>query len=219
MAEHVVLESVYLHRIPDSLTAEAGAWTEPVAVAVRGVRRGNVEIGDRVAILGAGPIGQVTLQVARAAGAGEAVVVETSEFRGGVARACGASEVLTPGDVPDLDRRFDVVFDCTGAPAALDTAADLVEHGGRVVVIGTYTDAPTLSTPMIPHFKEATITFSICYQEHDFARALDLLARGFVDVAPLTTRIDPLDVFAAAFSDMGNPEHTLKVLLSPTSAA
>jgi 2-desacetyl-2-hydroxyethyl bacteriochlorophyllide A dehydrogenase len=217
MAEYVAVEVAHLHRLPEAVSPQVGAWTEPLAVAVRGVRRSGLKVGESVAVVGAGPIGQLTLQVARAAGAGEALVVETSNFRRQTALRCGASEAVAPDGVADVDRRYDVVFDCTGAPAAVDTAVELAGHAGRIVVIGTYTGAPTLSEPMVAHMKEVTISFSVCYQDQaEFVAALGLLERGAVDVAPLTTRVAPLEDHAAAFAEMREPDQAIKVLLTPS---
>jgi 2-desacetyl-2-hydroxyethyl bacteriochlorophyllide A dehydrogenase len=220
MAEYVAIEAAHVHRLADSLAPEIGAWTEPLAVAVRGVRRSGLTLGESVVVIGAGPIGQLTLQVARAAGAGEVLVVETSAFRREIARACGATGAIAPADLAAVDRRYDVVFDCSGAAPAFDTALELADHGGRVVVIGTYTDSPRLTSPMAAHAKEVTLTFSICYRDREeFSAAVGLLERGVIDVRPLTTRVSPIEEYAAAFADMRNPDETIKVLLAPSRHA
>jgi 2-desacetyl-2-hydroxyethyl bacteriochlorophyllide A dehydrogenase len=218
MAEYVALDAVYATPLPDGLPAAVGAWTEPLAVAVRGVRRGQVRVGDTVAILGAGPIGQLTLQAARAAGGRSILVVESSSMRRQTALACGASDIAHPDDLDGVDRLYDVVFDCTGAPAAVDAALRLVSYDGRVVVIGTYAGENPLHERMAAHMKEANITFSLCYgPSPEFEAAIDLLARGVVDVAPLTTRVAPIDEHAEAFAEMRNAETSIKVLIAPSA--
>jgi 2-desacetyl-2-hydroxyethyl bacteriochlorophyllide A dehydrogenase len=218
MAEYIAVDSAYIHPIATDLPAEVGAWTEPLAVAVRGVRRAGIQIGERIAVLGAGPIGQLTLQVALAAGASEAAVVESSAYRREIATRCGASLALAPGELADLKAGYDVVFDCTGAAPALDSAISIVAPAGRIVVIGTYAESPTISAPLEAHFKELSITFSVCYLDRgEFEGALDLLERGAVDVRPLTTAIEPIESFAEAMDAMRVPDEAIKILLRPPS--
>ena len=215
MAEYVSLDPAYLRPLPEDLPAAVGAWTEPLAVAVRGVHRGNLRAKDRITILGAGPIGQLTLQTALAYGARNIMVVESSSHRRNIALTCGASGASAPGDVDDVRGEYDVVFDCAGAPTTLDAAIRVVSSHGRVVVIGTNAGHTPLRERMSAHLKEVNITFSICYASVEFDAAIELLRDGRVDVGPLTTRIAAIDDYAAAFAEMRNPEASVKVLVAP----
>ncbi len=138
MAGFAVADQRSLHAVPDGLTVRQAAWTEPLAVAVRAVAHGDVRAAATVAVIGAGAIGQLILQVVLNAGAGETLVVETSRLRREVARACGAGQAIPPGELARVDRLFDVVFDCTGAAGAFAGSLGLVAPGGRVVVLGAY---------------------------------------------------------------------------------
>jgi 2-desacetyl-2-hydroxyethyl bacteriochlorophyllide A dehydrogenase len=220
MAEYVAVEAVHVHPLSDDLTAEVGAWTEPVAVAVRGVEQARLRLGASVAVLGAGPIGQLALQVARAAGAGETLVVESSRFRRDTALACGADVAIGPDQLDQADRLYDVVIDCTGAPPAFDGALELVGHNGRVVVVGSHTGPITMSSPSVAQIKEATIVFSAGYRDRrEFRTAVSLLERGLVNVAALTSGVLPINRHAEAFAALRDPESAIKVLLDPTKAA
>jgi 2-desacetyl-2-hydroxyethyl bacteriochlorophyllide A dehydrogenase len=217
MAPFVAVDAAHLHRIDATLPAEVAAWAEPLAVAVRGVGHARIELADKVAVIGAGPIGQLVLQAAKAAGAGELLAIEGSPYRREVALACGAAETVAPDELSGRDG-YDVVIDCSGAPAALDSAVDLIAPGGRIVVVGTYGSAATLSQPMLAQGKESSIAFSLCYQDRqEFDRALTLLAEGAIDVASLTTRIGALADHGAAFAEMKAARDTVKILLSPTA--
>lgn len=217
MAELVTVDSRAVHLVPEGLSARDAAWTEPLAVAVRAVWHGQVAPGTSVAVLGAGAIGQLVLQVALNAGAGNALVVEPSLFRREVAAACGASEVVEPAGISAVDRLFDVVFDCTGAPAAFSSALDLVGHGGRVVVLGSYT-APISLEPGAMGRREASIVFSSVYRDSkEFSAALQMLARGIIDIGPLTTEVVPISRHGHAFSSLRDPERAVKIFLDPTA--
>ena len=214
MAEFVTADQRSIHPVPDGLTVRQAVWTEPLAVAVRAVAHGGVRPGTTVAVAGAGAIGQLILQLVRGAGAGETLVVETSRLRRDVARACGAAQAIGPGDGPGGDRRYDVVFDCTGAADAFAASLALVVPGGRVVVLGSYPSP--ISLPGIG--REASVVFSSVYRDdREFAAALRLLARGLIDVAPLTTSAMPLTSYGEAFASLRDPERAVKVFLDPAA--
>jgi 2-desacetyl-2-hydroxyethyl bacteriochlorophyllide A dehydrogenase len=218
MAEYAQVPAGIVHRRPAGMSATTAAWTEPLSVAYRGVSRGGVAEGSTVAILGAGPIGQLALQVAKAAGAAELLVIETSQFRREVAVRCGASETISPQELDTADRYYDVVLDCTGAPAAVNTDLELVEYGGQIVIIGTNTSPVTIDQPMLAQLKEADFAFSLCYRdEHEFATSLEMLDRGEIDVEPLTTAVMPLAEHADAFAAQRDPESAIKLVLDPTA--
>jgi threonine dehydrogenase-like Zn-dependent dehydrogenase len=214
MAEFATADQRSVHAVPDGVPVRQAAWTEPLAVAVRAVAHGGVRAGTTVAVAGAGAIGQLILQLVLNAGAGETLVVETSRLRRDVARACGAAQALAPGDVPGAGRLFDVVFDCTGAADAFAASLALVVPGGRVVVLGSY---PTpISLQGIG--REASVVFSSVYRDdREFAGALRLLARGLIDVAPLTTGIMPLTSYREAFASLRDPERAVKLFLDPAA--
>jgi (R,R)-butanediol dehydrogenase/meso-butanediol dehydrogenase/diacetyl reductase len=214
MAEFVTADQRSVHAVPDGLTVGQAAWTEPLALAVRAVAHGGVRPGTTVALTGTGAIGQLILQLVRGAGAGETLVVEPSRLRRDVARACGAAEAIGPGDGPGVDRLYDVVFDCTGAADAFAASLALVVPGGRVVVLGSYPSP--ISLPGIGG--EASVVFSSVYRDdREFAAALRLLARGLIDVVPLTTSVLPLTSYREAFASLRDPERAVKVFLDPAA--
>ncbi len=216
LAEYVVVDRRQAHRVPKTVSVQDAAWTEPLGVAVRAVSLGQLQPGSSVAILGAGPIGQLALQVALAAGAGETLVVESSEYRRNVAQSCGADIVTWPEQVGDVDRLYDAIVDCTGAPAAFTTALSLVGHRGRIVIVGSYS-SPISFEPGAAGGKEPLITFSTVYRnDFEFASALRLLERGVVNVKPLTTGLLPLARFDEAFSSLRSAEGAVKLLLDPS---
>ena len=131
-----------------------------------------------------------------------------------VARACGAAQAIGPGDGPGGDRLYDVVFDCTGAADSFAASLALVVPGGRVVVLGSYPSP--ISLPGIG--REASVVFSSVYRDdREFAAALRLLARGLIDVAPLTTSVMPLTSYGEAFASLRDPERAVKVFLDPAA--
>lgn len=214
MSTDCIVDRRVLHTVPDGLAAEEAAWVEPLATAIRGVRRAGVMVGDAAVVIGAGPIGLLTVQVLRCAGMQHIAVVEPVAFRRDVATRLGADEVAaTPGALLDGLGPPDCVFECSGAPDSLAAAIELVRPAGVVVVVGL---APT--APRVPSFplvgKEVDVRGSIIYAD-EFPMAIELLRRHTVDVGTLTSAILPLERFREAFEALRAPSTTVKVLLQP----
>jgi len=216
MAEYVVVPAAIVHATPAGLAPEVAAWAEPLAVAVSGVGKAAIRAGERVAVLGAGPIGQLALQVAKTFDPAAVTVIEGSPFRREVASRCGADRVAAPGEVDPAQESFEVVLDCTGSPLAFASALDLIGYGGRIVVIGTNKAPMTIPDPSTAQLKEASIRFTLSYRNSvEFPEALQMLGESKVDVGPLTTDIVPLGEHADAFAAMLDPESAIKFLLAP----
>jgi threonine dehydrogenase-like Zn-dependent dehydrogenase len=222
MAEFVALHTSYLHSLPDAVPTRAGAWVEPLAVAVRAVRTAPVRVGDATAVIGAGPIGQLVLQVLRRAGARNLLVIEPFEFRRALALELGAERALSPEEArdalaeDDLDL-FDKVFECSGHSEALELALRLVAPGATIRVIGLSPTPSTFDTALAIT-KEVQLLGGHIYID-EFPMAIELLAAGDIDVDRLTTATMPLEQVADAFAALREPESTMKVLLQTTAAS
>lgn len=215
MAEYVALDPSYLVAVPESLDAVETAWTEPLGVAVRAVRTSPVRLGSRVAVIGAGPIGQLIIQVARLAGAESVTAVEMSAYRRSLALTSGAVAALTPeeaGNLAGSDDPFDVVFECSGAAPALTLAIRLLRAGGAVRMVGMPPgDARFDAVTTI--MNEIDILTGFIYTPDEFRQGLTLLAEHRINTESLTSRVMPLTDIDAAFAALKDPESTMKVLL------
>jgi len=213
-----------LFRVPDGMTDSEAAAVEPLAVAVHAVRASGISLGARVLILGAGPIGLLTLQVARAAGAARIAISEPAEGRRRLAERLGADAVLDPRD-GDLAARVvdafpggpDIVFDCAGVGGTVQQAVDLVRRGGTVLLVGV----PFAPVPVRPAvWVTRAIRFKACfaYRHEEFPIAIDLIAAGKVAIAPLVTRIAPLAEIADCFRALEQPNEHVKIQIDPHAA-
>lgn len=187
------------HRVPDTVTDEQAAIVEPLSVAVHACRRARLGGGERVAVVGAGPIGLLVLQAARALGSRWIAAIEPRGERRALATRLGADAVLDPaaGDpgraLADLTdgERADVVFECVGSAAAVATALKASGKGGRVVLVGLVPEpVPLNALQVLAHEKE--IIGSSAYVD-EFAAAIQMLARRAVRVDPLITGRLPLE--------------------------
>ncbi|MCY0899365.1 MAG: 2,3-butanediol dehydrogenase [Firmicutes bacterium] len=213
LAELVTGPASTFVKIANSVPLDCAALSEPLAVAVRAVRRGEIEPGMSVIITGAGPIGLLALQVARVFGAKVVVVVEPREDRRKLAVELGASAGYPSANGLD---NFDVAIECTGVGAAQNGALAAVRPRGRLVLVGIPT-APSAwnSWEIVNGEKEVIGSLSHLVRE-DFEVAVDLLANNRVNVAPLISRRVPLSEGPEVFRRLAQGEtHWIKILMNP----
>ena len=190
---------------PTAAHLDALLLTEPLAVVVRAVERGAPRRGETAAIVGAGTLGLLALQVLRARGA-RVLVVSRSQRRFALARELGADATHTTADgaLEDAGRGFsgreglDLVVETAGTAEAVAHALELVRPGGRVVLTGL-PHAPTTVSFFSVVRREVTIIGSMIYQD-EFPEALRLVTGGTVRTAPLITHRFPLDRIDEAFT-------------------
>jgi (R,R)-butanediol dehydrogenase/meso-butanediol dehydrogenase/diacetyl reductase len=214
------------HILPPEVDDEQGAQVEPLAVVVHACARARLLGGERVAIVGAGAIGLLLLQVLKARGAGFTFVVEPRAERRRLAQELGADDVIDP-DAVDAARaigdrtggeRVEVAFECVGHEAAFATALRAAGKGGRVVLVGLVPEPVAVNLlGLLAHEKE--IVGSSAYVG-EFPEAIGLLASGRVRVTPLVTARVPL---ARGVSDgiealLRREEGHVKILVTPQAS-
>lgn len=206
LARRVIVPAAGLVLLPDSVDDRIAALTEPLAVGLHAVRRAGVQPGDRLLVLGAGPIGAAVLLAARASGAAEVYVSEPSAGRRELARQLGATEAFDPGAVDVRKEVYlrtgrigpDAVFECTGSPRLLQVAVSAARRGGRVVLVGIGHGVAELEpAQVVPYERE--VLGSLGYR-HDLPRVIGLIGAGLLDPTPLITATVPLEhAVAGAF--------------------
>ena len=220
-ATHIWMKpGVKMIRLPDGLAPEAfiGGGCGLVT-ALHAIDRAEIRLGQSVAVLGAGPVGQSVIALARLSGAGEILAIDRQETRLAYARRMGASRTLPPGSgQPTGIRGVDVAIEASGAPEAVSSALDLVRDGGRVVICGHYTDNGPVE--IHPHFQVNRKHVEIrgvwgCDYSH-FHRAVEIVARhgGTVPWAEMVSRTYPLELAGEALAAVERRE-VLKALIAP----
>src|SRR6476659_138325 len=201
----------------DVASPVVAALVEPVSIAVRAVHRGRVTEGERVVVLGAGPIGQALLLAAQDRGA-SVVVVDLLESRLELARWLGAETLLwTSADevVARLrrERAPEVVIDATGVPAAVRAALELVSSAGRVVQVGMSGDEVTFRLGSFTE-KELDVLGVACCGSNEFGEAVDLVERNADRLAPLVSHeFDLAEARDAVRFAMERPADVMKVVI------
>jgi (R,R)-butanediol dehydrogenase/meso-butanediol dehydrogenase/diacetyl reductase len=192
-APRITVSAGRVMRAHPGLSAQEAAQVEPASVAFHGVRRSSLRPGDLVVVQGAGPIGQLAAQFARAAGAGQTVVVEPDATRRALAMDLGATHVFPPEHaVEQIEEltdgvRADVVLECSGVPALLQTALDLARHGGTVGLLSFLAQPPSLDAARWLA-KQARVVASNAFTRDDVRRSMAMLADGRVRALPLLSR-------------------------------
>jgi len=189
-AKYLTVPSRLAIRVPDSVPLDVAALTEHFTVTYHAVRRSQLQIGESVLVLGAGPVGLAAVQCATTAGAGHVIVSEPSAARREQAMHMGATDVLDPTDdvdIPALVRKLthgigaDVIFDCAGQQAGVDHGFSALRKGGRFVSMSSW-EGPAHIDMNQALLNEHEIIFVFGYDMFaDFPAVLDLMARGVLD--------------------------------------
>jgi L-iditol 2-dehydrogenase len=193
-AEFVVATESMCHAIPDGMSFPEAAALEPFCVGLHAVRRGQPQLGERVAILGAGTIGLMTLLAARAAGPQILIVSEPSPAKREIARACGADLALDPRTadvVAEIQRASegvgaDLVFVAVSVPEALRQGIEACRRVGRLVIVASFFGDTALEARQI-QLRERTVIGTCMYTAEDYRLAIGLWRAGRLDLKPLLT--------------------------------
>jgi Threonine dehydrogenase and related Zn-dependent dehydrogenases len=204
LAEYIAVPAYTLYRLPDEIDFDVGALTEPLAVCVHGLHLANVRAGERVLVMGCGTIGVLSVLAARAMGA-EVTAVYRHDHQGEAALAAGATRIVRDGETAGLERDgIDVVVETVGGQAqTLTQALGIVRPGGRISVLGVFTQPATLNA-LVLVLKEVTIVGGITYchpgLRSDFDVALGILRDNPDRARAIITHRFPLAEAAKAFA-------------------
>jgi (R,R)-butanediol dehydrogenase/meso-butanediol dehydrogenase/diacetyl reductase len=207
-----------LVKLPAQLSLREAALVEPTAVAAHDVRRAGVVAGERVVVVGGGPVGLLIALVAREAG-GNVMVVEPSKFRRGIADDQGLrcvdpqnSDVAAlVGDWTD-GAGASVAFEVSGAAQGVGLAVDVLGVRGRLCMVAIH-PAPREVNLHRFFWRELTMVGARLYRREDFDRAIDLIAAGTIPCAQMISRVVNLDHVPEAFAALGSGDSIMKVLI------
>ena len=203
--------------LPPQLRLDHAALVEPVAVSVHDVRRSGLAPGEKAVVIGGGPIGVLIATTAREFG-GEVVVIELDAGRRQAIADLGF-EVLDPRTVDQVawvtewtgGAGADVVFEVSGAAAAVLGATELARVRGRLVIVAIHPDPRPVNLQRV-FWRELTIIGARVYQRADYETAVELLTRGVIPADLLITRIEPIGRTAAAFEALASGQ-AMKILI------
>lgn len=220
-AEYCVLESDKLHILPEEVSLEEGALVEPAAVAYHGLLESGFQAGQTALVIGAGPIGLLAVANLVAAGATKIFVSDVSDERLAIAKKMGASKVINPmkDDVvlevynETNNDGVDVVFECAGVQAAIDTALTAVKRKGCVLVLSLFMEPVNVSL-LEAVMKEVTIKSTLAYV-NEYPQVLDLIASKRLNVLDVVTNKAKLDnIVEDGFEKLLSDKSEAKILIN-----
>jgi L-idonate 5-dehydrogenase len=206
--------------VPDSLDFAQASMAEPLAVVLHALRRAGSLVGNRVLVVGCGPIGCMLVAAAKRAGAYHLVAVDLAEKALSMATQLGADDAVLAADRSRIDAwslqrgTFDVVFEASGSPAGVDTTLRAAIAGGRVIQVG---NLPAGQSPVAANLvmsKELLYQGSFRFTPDDYAVAVEEIVSGRVDLRPLMTHTFPLAEANHAFEIALDRSQSMKVHLS-----
>ena len=221
-AEYCTVPAKFLYKLPDRVTLEEAAILEPLANAVSAVRNMRIEPGQRVVVMGPGPIGLLVVAVARMYCPSILVLVGTRDERLAVGKKMGATHTINitkTGEIDVLKRKIladkgaDVIIQCTDTQSAIELALDIMGRNCRICLEGGGSPVPIPLSAL--QACSASIIGINGWLTKDFAQALELIAEGRVDVNPIITQRFPLEEWETAFEMITTRKsECLKVLIT-----
>ncbi|SDK22460.1 zinc-dependent alcohol dehydrogenase [Streptomyces indicus] len=213
-ADHLTVPARLLHLLDDGADLRAAALLEPAAVVAAAVRAGRPRAGERIAVVGAGTLGLLCVQLLAASSPAELVVIDPRAERAEQARRFGASAALSANG-PEQGR-FDLVVETAGAPTTAASSCLLARRGGRVVLTGMFAAGATGIDPVHLSVSQLEIRSVFGASSAAWSEAVRAFGLGLLDPAPLITHEFPLERFAEAVALVGGGDpKTGKVLLRP----
>ena len=219
-AEYVRTRAAQCVRLPRSASLADGAIIEPLAVALHGVTLAELKQGDRVLVLGAGPIGLAVAFWARRHGATRVVVQDIVPHQQERALAMGATDFIVDREDPvgaagrALGGKADIVFECVGVPGLIEQAARQVRVKGTVLILGLCT-RPDSFVPFEVLSKELRLQTSAFFKRQEYEAALDALDAGAAQPRLLVTDTVSLEQVPESFEALKHRTHHCKVLIAP----
>ncbi len=237
--EFMRLTEGLLLEVPNGLSTERAALTEPMAVGLHAVQMARLDKDDAPLVIGCGPVGLSVIAALRMKGVRPIVAADFSPRRRQLAEAMGADIVVDPKEKSpysswrevavwaDPSRapqqppwvtgpavRPAVIFECVGVPGVIDHIMTAAPQAARIVVVGVCMEKDAIE-PMIGINKELNLQFVLGYNREEFAQTLRNIAEGVIPTDPLITGKVGIEGVAQAFEDLASPEHHAKILVEP----
>lgn len=223
LADRLVVPARLVHKLPTDRPVEPAALLEPAACVAAGLlEAGLPRPGDRVAVVGPGPLGLLALLLLQAVSPTELVLVGRRPARLARGRECGATGVVNAADssaLASIRGRFDVVVEATNSPEGMATALDLPRRGGTAILLGISGTGRATVDPDVISLNQLRVQGIFGASSAAWRWVVDLYARGVLDPTPLITHRLGLEELDRGVELLTSPEGAaLKVLLSPETA-
>ncbi|MEM1929262.1 MAG: zinc-dependent alcohol dehydrogenase family protein [Thermofilaceae archaeon] len=224
-AEYVKVPAANVYSVPRWMSFEEAALVEPIACCVRGLYNVGLEPGDTVAVVGAGPIGLLMVQLAKMWGASRVYAVDLIDRRLSLARQLGADVAINTGreDPVEVLRGdtegigVDVAIEAVGSSKAIELAVKLARRGGRVLIFGVAPESDVLQLRPFELYDKELMMVASYRSPYTFQRAVRIASSGRVMLRPIISHVLPLERGVEAFRMVDEKkEDVVKVVLRPS---
>jgi len=221
-SEYTMVPFHMVHKLPSQISLEEGALVEPASVAIHAVRQSSLKLGDTCAVFGAGPIGLLVIQAAKAAGANNIIAVEVSESRLQKAAEVGATHFINPKKENTLamirqitgNNGVDVSFEVSGVESALLEAVQSAKAGGETVIVSLWENSVSFH-PNLLVLSERKLLSSAAFR-HIMPETISLIASGKMNVKPIITKQITLDqIVEEGFETLAHDKSHAKIIVTP----
>jgi threonine dehydrogenase-like Zn-dependent dehydrogenase len=220
--ERMVLVEPLLVPVPEGLSSEKAALTEPMAVGIHAVARARAGARDSAIVIGCGPVGLAVIAGLRLKEVEPIIAADFSPMRRALAEQLGAHVVLDPNERSPFTAwsehstsRPPIVFECVGVPGIVQGIIKEAPRLTRVFVVGVSMEEDRYK-PMVAVVKELSLNFCLGYSTDEFSETLHAIAEGTIDVEPLITGRVGLDELSGAFDALAQPDRHAKILVDPS---
>lgn len=220
-SEYFAVDAQKVTPLPEAMSLEEGAMIEPLAVAVHAVRQAGDVAGKDICVLGAGPIGVLTAQAAKAMGARKVMITDVSDIRLAKAAEVGV-DVRVNTKNQDFAEAFvntfgpdkaDVIYDCAGNNTTMDQAIQNARKGSVIILVAVFAGKATVDLAVL-NDHELDLNTTMMYRNEDYLKAIELVSEGKVLLKPLISARFPFREYLAAYQYIdANRESTMKVLI------
>ena len=210
--------------LPDDMDFSDGAMIEPLSVAVHAVKRAGDVKGPNVAVIGAGPIGNLVSQVAKGMGCAKVMVTDISDYRLSLAVKCGADYVFNTKEKDFGEAmaeafgsdKADVIYDCAGNDISIGQAIKHARKGSTIILVAVFAKMANADLAVL-NDHELDLNTSMMYRHEDYIDAIDLVEKGKIDLRSLQSKVFPFREYNDAYLFIdSNRETTMKVLIDVT---
>jgi len=219
--ELLAVDSKLILKLPDDISFDQGAMIEPVSVGIHACRRAGAVANKKVVVQGAGTIGNLAAQAAKALGASSVMITDMMDSRLDLARKCGIDHTVNISN-NDLSSEIeniwgkdgaDIIIECVGLQSAIDQAINIARKGSDIIVAGVYGSMATVNMGLVQD-KELNLIGTLMYTKEDWIDAIDFVSAKKILVEPMMSARFPLLELGDAFQYIeDNKDTALKVLV------
>lgn len=220
-SQYFAVDASKVTPLPDAMSYEEGAMIEPLAVAVHAVRRAGDVSGQKIAVIGAGPIGNLVAQAAKGMGAAQVMVSDISDYRLRLAEECGADFTVNTAAKEFNDAmmenfgsdKADVIYDCAGNNTTINQAIRSARKGSMIILVAVFAGMANADLAVL-NDHELDLNTTMMYRHEDYVKAIELVNAGKVALKPLMSKVFPFAQYKQAYEYIDNNRETsMKILI------